>query len=124
MPATTPEDVDTLFAEHMNAGDLEALVGLYEPDAAFMRVDRTVAQGLPAIRTELAAFLALRPRIQMKVVQVMQIDDVAVLYDDWSLTATDANGAAVSMSGKAIEVVRRQGNGTWLYLADDPNARG
>jgi hypothetical protein len=31
MTPRTPEDVDRLFGEHMNAGDLDALVGLYEP---------------------------------------------------------------------------------------------
>ncbi|HEX5864337.1 MAG TPA: hypothetical protein VF014_08805 [Casimicrobiaceae bacterium] len=34
MTARTPEDLDRLFAEALNAGKLDALVGLYEPQAA------------------------------------------------------------------------------------------
>ena len=33
MAARTPEDLDRLFAGAMNAGNLDALVALYEPQA-------------------------------------------------------------------------------------------
>src|SRR5207249_1628149 len=39
MPARTPEDCDRLFAEHVNAGDLEALLALYEPGCSLVRAD-------------------------------------------------------------------------------------
>ena len=51
-------------------------------------------------------------------------DDLAVLYNDWSMSATGADGAAVSGSGKAIEIVRRQPDGTWRFVVDDPFGRG
>jgi len=34
MPARTPEDLDRLFAIALNAGDIEGLMRLYEPEAA------------------------------------------------------------------------------------------
>ena len=34
MAARTPEDLDRLFGLALNSGDLEALVRLYEPQAA------------------------------------------------------------------------------------------
>src|SRR5262245_34084730 len=36
MSARTPEECDTLFERHLNAGDLDALVGLYEPGATLV----------------------------------------------------------------------------------------
>jgi hypothetical protein len=33
MQAKTPEDVDNLFFEAMNRGDIDAAVNLHEPDA-------------------------------------------------------------------------------------------
>jgi ketosteroid isomerase-like protein len=37
MEAHTPEDCDRLFAEHVNAGDREALLALYESDCASVK---------------------------------------------------------------------------------------
>ncbi len=33
MPAHKPEELDELFAQALNSGDLDALVDLYEPQA-------------------------------------------------------------------------------------------
>jgi ketosteroid isomerase-like protein len=47
-----------------------------------------------------------------------------MVYSDWRLTATGADGGVVTRSGRALEVVRRQPDGTWRLAADDPYARG
>jgi uncharacterized protein (TIGR02246 family) len=120
----TPTDVDRMFGERMNAGDLDGLLALYEPGATLVRGDRTAATGHAAIRTELAAILALKPRIVMNVKTVFHGGgDLAVLYNDYSATATNPDGSPLSITGKAIEVVRRQRDGTWRFVVDDPNAR-
>jgi len=48
-------------------------------------------------------------------------EDLAVLYNDWSLRA---DGKPAELVGKAMEVVRRQPDGTWLFAVDAPFARG
>jgi ketosteroid isomerase-like protein len=47
-----------------------------------------------------------------------------MVYNDWRMTLTGPDGKAQQSSGKAIEVVRRQADGSWKYVVDDPNARG
>ena len=61
MNATTPDEVDTLFAKALNAGDLDALTSLYEPDASLMPAPGNVVVGKVAIRGALAGFLAAKP---------------------------------------------------------------
>jgi uncharacterized protein (TIGR02246 family) len=125
MPAHTPQECDELFGRHLNAGDLDALAALYEPQASLVGQDGTVAQGSTAIREGLAGFIAMQPRITMNVTKVVRAgDDLAILYNDWSLAAKGPDGKAVTMAGKAIEVVRRQRDGSWLFAVDDPFARG
>ena len=61
----------------------------------------------------------------MNVVLVVRSgEDLAVLYNDWSASAKGPDGAPFEMAGKAIEVVRRQPDGSWLFVVDDPFARG
>ena len=62
MPATTPEDAHRLFVNAFNAGDVEALVALYEPDAVLCNAAGEIKAGLSAIRQACQAFLASKPK--------------------------------------------------------------
>lgn len=122
--ARTPEDADRLFGERANAGDVDGVVALYEPTATLVRQDRTMAVGTAAIREEIAALAALRPHITMGVFRVLRGgDDIAVLYNDWYATGTDRDGKHVELTGHASEIVRRQRDGTWRFVVDDPDGR-
>jgi uncharacterized protein (TIGR02246 family) len=125
MPAQTPEECDALFAEYVNAGDIDALVDLYEPSACLVQQTGTEARGTKAIREALAALVDMRPRLTMNVTRVARAgDDLAVLYNQWSMIAKDGISATVTAGGKAIEIVRRQADGSWRFAIDDPFARG
>jgi uncharacterized protein (TIGR02246 family) len=125
MPARTPEECDHLFAEHLNAGDLDALLMLYDPDCSLVRRDGSVATGHSAIRGILGRLVALQPRISLEVTKVVKArDDLAMVYNDWRISAHRQDGQPMEIAGKAIEVVLRQPDGTWLVLLDDPYARG
>ena len=114
-----------MFATSINSGNLEGLVALYEPQASLVQQDGTPARGTAAIREGLARFVAMHPKLTMNVTKVVRAgDDLAVLYNDWSLTAKGPDGNPIAMSGKAMEIVRRQRDGTWMFAVDDPFARG
>jgi hypothetical protein len=65
MPASEPEQIHGLFEQAFNAGDLEALMALYEPDAALIPRPGAVAEGTAAIRDSLGWFLDRRGRITL-----------------------------------------------------------
>jgi uncharacterized protein (TIGR02246 family) len=127
MPARTPEQCDELFGKYVNSRDLDNLVALYEPHASLVNEDGTESRGTAAIRAALQGLLAALPqaKIIMRVARIIRAgDDLAVLNNDWSLTGKTADGSAVEMNHKAIEIVRRQQDGTWRFAVDDPYARG
>jgi len=125
MAARTPEECDALFERHLNAGDLDALVALYEPGATLVPSPSEKAVGHAAIREALGGFVAAKAQIRMNVVQLLRAgDDLAMLYNDWSGHFTDPEGERVEVAGQAIEVVRRQPDGAWRFALDDPYARG
>jgi uncharacterized protein (TIGR02246 family) len=123
--ATSPEACDHLFGEHVNAGDLEALLALYEPGCSLVRRDGGVARGHGEIRAVLERLLAMQARMRTEIVKVVHSgEDLAMVCNDWHMSAKRPDGEAVEASGKAIEVVRRQADGTWRFILDDPFARG
>ena len=124
MSARTPEDVDRLFGECINSGNLEGVVALYEPDAVLLLAEGDF-RGTAALREALGRLIAAKLKLRMNVTKVVQVgEDLAVLYNDWHGSMVNADGEAVEGEGKAIEVVRRQSDGTWRFVVDDPNARG
>ncbi len=125
MAAKSPEEVDAQFERCLNAGDVDGVVALYEPQATFVGQEGPPAIGHAAIRAAVAAFAAMKPKLKMGGTKIVPATaNLAVSYNDWSMTATGPDGAPLALSGKATEIVRRQPDGSWLFVLDDPNMRG
>ena len=122
MPASTqtPEDTITSFSALLVEGDLDALVDLYEPDAAFVSQPGTVVTGREAIRDALGAFLALQPRMTGKIEKTLQTSDIALVANRWTLTGTGPDGDPVELAGVSADVLRRREDGGWGIAVDDP----
>ena len=122
MPARKPEECDLLLMEAAHAGDVEAAVALYEPNASFVQDSGEVVTGHAAIRELMKGFLALKPHFTMKVDAVHSGDEtLALTRSIWSMTGTDPEGKAITMGGRSAEVVRRQSDGTWKFVIDNPH---
>jgi uncharacterized protein (TIGR02246 family) len=120
MSARSPEEIDPLFAQALNAGDIDALMALYEPQASLMPSPGKVVVGTAAIREALVAFLAGRPNMTLSRRLVSHTDDLALVTSKWELTMTGADGQRSTMNGQSVEVVRRQGDGSWRFAIDMP----
>ncbi len=122
MSAHTPEDAHLLWTRFLLAGDLEGQVNLYEPDAVMVAVPRPgpVVRGHAAIREGLRDLHALKPKFELNVLKTLKCDDIAILYSRWTLAGVDPDGNDVEMTGLTSDVVRRQPDGTWLFVIDNP----
>lgn len=120
MVAKTPQVLDTLFADALNAGDIDALVALYEPQASLMPSPGNVVAGAAAIREALIAFLAAKPRITLTARTLSQTGDLALVSSSWQLAMTGSDGQPATMTGRSCEVLRRQPAGNWLFAIDFP----
>jgi uncharacterized protein (TIGR02246 family) len=111
------EDIHSLVEDAFNAGDTDALVALYEEDAAMATPDGTFVNGRHAIREQRSGFVALGGNIQMTTHYAVIAGDTALLSNDWHFT-----GAGMELSSRTAEVARRQPDGTWKYVIDHPYA--
>jgi ketosteroid isomerase-like protein len=111
--AVRPEDLGRFFVERANAGDVDGLVALYEPDAVLALPDGEVARGGEEIRRIYEQLLADRPQFPAGELRP------ALRNGDFALTSTRLVGG-----GATVEVARRQPDGSWLWLLDQPNVLG
>jgi uncharacterized protein (TIGR02246 family) len=120
MPARTPEELPLLFAQAFGAHDLEAALALFEPEAILIPQPGQVVTGTEAIREALSGFLALKPKFESEFKKAFQVGEIALLFSDWTLSATDPDGNAIEMAGRTTDVARRQSDGSWRFVVDDP----
>src|SRR5437867_11094117 len=120
MNARTPDELDTLFAKALNAGDLDGLMALYEPQAAVMPSPGNVVVGAAAIREALAGFVAGKPSMKLTARTLAQTGDLALVSAEWQLAMTGPDGKPATMNARSVEVARRQPGGHWLFAIDFP----
>jgi uncharacterized protein (TIGR02246 family) len=110
-------DIHPAVEAAVNEQDLDGLMALYAPDAALVLLDGSVVTGTEAIREQYAAILEMQGRMTLRTRYALEVGDLAVLSNAWTLTAGDQ-----TMSAVTAEVARRQPEGGWLYVIDHPFA--
>jgi uncharacterized protein (TIGR02246 family) len=111
------QDIHPAVQAGVNTGDLETLVALYAEDARMITPDGSVAQGLDAIRELWKAVLAMNATMTVQTRYVIELGELALLSNSWTLRAGDQEMSAIT-----CEVARRGADGRWLYLIDHPFA--
>jgi ketosteroid isomerase-like protein len=109
-PARRPEDLSDLFLQRANAGDVDGVVALYEPDAVLAFPPGQLAAGQERIRAVYAEFLAAGPTLGSAGQRT------PIVNGDIALTSTMLPGG-----GATVEIARRQPDGTWRWVIDQPS---
>lgn len=111
--ASQPEDLSRFVVERLNAGDVDGLVALYEPDAVLALPDGRVANGSGEIRRAYEQLVADKPAFTPgQQLPTLRNGDLALT----SVRLVDG--------GITVEVARRQADGTWLWVIDQPSLLG
>ncbi|HET6953712.1 MAG TPA: nuclear transport factor 2 family protein [Acidimicrobiales bacterium] len=113
MPASEPEHLERFFVERVNAGDVDGLMALFEPDAALACAPGRVATGSAAVRQVLEDFVTSGVTLNLGRQQpILRVGDLA-------LTSTRLDDGGVT-----AEIARRQPDGTWRWVIDQWNVLG
>jgi len=116
----TPEQVLEQIVYGINSGDLDSLIPLYETDAAFAAEPGSLAHGAPGVSEALSGFISMNGTLDLQVTRVLEVDDLALVVGTWSFDGTGPDGEPVHLEARNADVLRRQSDGTWRFVIDNP----
>jgi uncharacterized protein (TIGR02246 family) len=116
----TPEEVLSSVIEGINTGNLDALMTLYEADACFATQPGHLAKSPESVRQSLRNFIDLKGKLDLKVKRVIQASDLALVTTEWSFSGTGPDNNPVNIASKSADVLRRQADGAWKFVIDNP----
>ena len=120
MSNKTPEQALEAIVAGINSGNLESLLPLYESQAAFSTSPGSLAHGPSGIREALAGFIAMKGKLELKVTRVLQASDLALVATVWTFNGTGPDGKPAKLASKSADVLRRQADGSWRLVIDNP----
>lgn len=120
MPVTDPNAMSRAFVDAVSAGDLDALLSLYDPNVKYVTRSGRVVEGQAGMRETLERLIAARGKMQINNRYCIVNGDIAIVRAEWSFAGIGPDGRPIESHGNSAEVLRRGSDGAWRYLVDHP----
>lgn len=102
------------------AGDIDAVMKMYEEHQSIAFEPGKPVSDAAISRQAFQQFSEMEPEFTYRGHDVIVEGDLAVHIAPWSMTAQGPDGTDVSASGLSVAVLRRQSNGIWKMVIDNP----
>ena len=123
--AMTPSSAPQALVETMTAafqrGDIDAVMQAYEDGAQVLFDPATPVEGNAALRAAFTDMASLNPVFTYSGHEVIEAGDIALHIAPWTMAATLPDDTAVEQRGLSLAVLRRQADGTWKMVIDNPH---
>ncbi|MBO9376365.1 DUF4440 domain-containing protein [Sphingomonas histidinilytica] len=122
MKVFDPREIDAAVSRAFEEGDIEGALTLYEEGCAFVRFSGEVTTSAADIRAELAGLIAMKPKVALDEVAVIESVDgkLATTRARGRIDGTGPDGQPMSVPFHTLAVVRKQADGSWRFAIDDP----
>jgi uncharacterized protein (TIGR02246 family) len=104
----------------VSARDIDGVLATYEPNAVLVGQPGMHAIGTQALRESFKQFLALEPKLAVTGQEVIQMGDIALHSYTWKMSGKAPDGTPVQQGGLSVVVLRKQSDGRWLMVIDNP----
>lgn len=103
------------------AKDITKVLGSYEPGAAIMFEPGNKISDPAVIKEMFEEFFQINPNFTYpKGHEVYIANDIALHISPWIMEGKAPDGSAMTQQGLSVAVLRKQDNGDWLMVLDNP----
>jgi uncharacterized protein (TIGR02246 family) len=120
MTINHPSEIHERFEAAVNSKDVDAMMALYDVDGVAIELDGSECTGEAAFRAMLTGLAGALSDLEGTTTKVIVAGDIALTAGTWTAQVPGPDGGLVTASGTNVEVSRRQADGTWLLVIDDP----
>jgi uncharacterized protein (TIGR02246 family) len=102
------------------AGDINGILATYEPNAVVVGQPGMSVMGTKALGELFKQFVELNPKFTFANHEVIQAGDIALHFNTWKMSGKAPDGTPVEQGGLSVVVLRKQADGRWLMVIDNP----
>ncbi|TDS89103.1 YybH family protein [Pelagimonas phthalicica] len=103
------------------AGDITRVMRSYEPGAAVMFEPQSPVSDEDQLHAMFTAMSAMKPAFTYSGHEVYVSGDTGLHIAPWDMVATGPEGEEITQSGLSVAVFRRQEDGSWKMVLDNPH---
>ena len=108
------------MTEAFHKKDLKRVLASYEPNAVIVFEPEKPSSGVEAISEGFKGFFAVNPKFEYSGHEVFLNGNLAMHFAAWTMTGEAPDGNEIKQSGLSVVVLRKQSNGKWLMVFDNP----
>lgn len=112
--------VEKMTADFQN-NQIDAVMGAYEHGAAVLFEPGKPVTDEAMLRQMFGGMAAVKPVFKYAGHEVVVTGDTAVHIAPWQMTAHAPDGKTITQSGLSVAVLRRQSDGSWKMVIDNPH---
>ena len=104
-------------------GDIDEVMSSYEDQATIVFEPEKPVSDNAAVREMFRQFASISPRFEFAGHEVFLAGDIAVHFAPWNMKGKAPDGTEIEQSGLSVAVLRRQPDGRWLMVIDNPHGQ-
>lgn len=103
--------------------DIEGIMACYEKDATIVFEPESPVSDSKMAKEFFRGAFDINPKYTFNGHEVFINGDIAVHFTPWVMDGTLPDGTAISQSGLSVAVLRKQADGQWLMVFDNPHGQ-
>lgn len=103
--------------------DIDGVLATYEAGAIVMFEPQRPVQGKDALRAAFTQFVDMNPQYTFSGHEVYVSGNIATHIAPWKMKGELPNGTKVEQSGLSVAILRKQADGSWLMIQDNPHGQ-
>ena len=116
-------DAITTMTEAFQTGDIDRVMASYESQATVLFEPQSPVSDPAALNAMFTGMAAINPIFTYGSHEVIVQGDIALHLSPWTMQATTPDGQQMTQSGLSVAVLRKQPNGDWLMVIDNPHGQ-